>query len=170
VSNGNAPSTTTAIQHGDVWKYDDSNVDPGPAWTSATFDDTAWKSGPSQLGYGDGDEATTLSHQNPAQPTVYFRKKLTLAKAVSAAAAEVIHDDGVVVWVNGHLVFSRYVGNIAHGAYATSLSAENELSAFAIDPSLFVTGENIIAVAIKQAGPTSSDVSFDFKLDLTPVP
>jgi hypothetical protein len=167
---GNAPSPGPAIQHGDVWKYDDRNVDPGPAWTSATFDDTVWKSGPSQLGYGDGDEATTLAHQNPAQPTVYFRKKITLAKAISGAAAEVLHDDGVVVWVNGRQVFSRYVGSTAHVAYATALSAENEVSAFAIDPSLFVTGDNIIAVAIKQAAPTSSDVSFDFKLNLTPVP
>jgi hypothetical protein len=170
VANGNASSPAPAIQHGDIWKYDDRNVDPGAAWTSAAFDDTAWKSGPSQLGYGDGDEATTLAHPSPAQPTVYFRKKITLAKALSAAAAEVLHDDGVVVWVNGRQVFSRYVGSTAHAAYATALSAENEVSAFTIDPSVFVAGENIIAVAIKQADPTSSDVSFDFKLDLTPVP
>jgi len=165
-----APAPVVVVQHGDVWKYDDRNVDPGPSWMNAAFDDAAWKSGPSQLGYGDGDEATVLQHLSPAQPTVYFRKKVTLAKAVSAASVAVTHDDGVVVWVNGRQVFSKYVGSTAHSAYAIAQAADNEVSTFSIDPALLVAGENVIAVAIKQVSGTSSDVSFDLKLEVTPVP
>ena len=165
-----APAPVVVLQHGDVWKYDDRNIDPGPAWTSASFDDTAWKSGPSQLGYGDGDEATVLVHMNPAQPSYYFRKKITLAKALSAARVEAVHDDGIAVWVNGRQVFSKYVASTAHSAYATATSADNEVSSFTIDPGAFVAGENVVAVMIKQANATSSDISFDFKLTVTPAP
>jgi len=165
-----APAPVVVLQHGDVWKYDDRNIDPGPAWTSASFDDTAWKSGPSQLGYGDGDEATVLVHMNPAQPSYYFRKKITLAKALSAARVEAVHDDGIVVFVNGRQVFSKYVASTAHSAYATATSADNEVSSFTIDPSAFAAGENVVAVMIKQANATSSDISFDFKLTVTPAP
>ncbi|HZX95242.1 MAG TPA: galactose oxidase-like domain-containing protein [Myxococcales bacterium] len=164
------PAPVVVIKNGDVWKYDDRNVDPGPSWTAATFDDSAWKSGPGQLGYGDGDEATVLAHPVPAQPTVYFRRKITLAKAVTAANAVVLHDDGVLVFVNGHQVFSKYVGSTAHTAFATATSDENEVSTFAIDPALLVAGENTFAIAIKQASPTSSDISFDFQLTVTPAP
>jgi len=158
------PPPTGGIAMGSVWKYDDRNVDPGSAWTSLAFDDSGWKSGPAQLGYGDGDEATVLTHMTPAQPSYYFRRKLTTSQPGSASV-RVIHDDGVAVFVNGSLVFSKYMARgLAHSVYASATSPDNELDTFTLPASAFVAGENIVAVMVKQGNPTSSDVSFDFEL------
>src|SRR5688572_33317131 len=51
----------TLISTGAVWKYLDNGTDQGTAWRGTSFADGSWLSGPAQLGYGDGDEATTNS-------------------------------------------------------------------------------------------------------------
>ena len=51
---------TTLVPPGANWKYLDNGSNQGTAWRSLSFDDSSWASGPAQLGYGDGGEATTL--------------------------------------------------------------------------------------------------------------
>ncbi|SEU16484.1 Kelch motif-containing protein [Myxococcus fulvus] len=156
-----------AITFGEYWKLDDRNVSPGAQWTSPGFNDSAWRQGPGRLGYGDGDEHTVLTKTNPVQPSVYFRKKLTLDEAIRTAHLQVLHDDGVAVWVNGRLVFSRFMDNgVEHGAFASGVVKDAVLSTFSFDGSVFVEGENIIAVMVKQANAESSDVTFDLELEL----
>jgi unsaturated chondroitin disaccharide hydrolase len=157
-----------AISFGGTWRYDDRGVDPGAQWRTLAFDDSGWKSGTGQFGYGDGDEATVLTRTSPAQPSVYFRKRLSLSGPVTRAELRALHDDGIAVWVNGSLVFSRHVANgTGHAAYASATSQDNELSSAVIPASAFVAGENIVAVMVKQSSATSSDVSFDLALTLT---
>lgn len=157
----------TAVAFGSEWKYDDRNVDPGAAWTSPGFNDAAWKKGLAQLGYGETDERTVLTKTTPAQPSVYFRRKFTVHGMVEQATLQVIHDDGVAVFLNGTQVFSRYVGSTAHGAYASGTSADNTLSTTTIPGSRFMMGDNTLAVMVKQANATSSDLSFDLELKVT---
>ena len=47
---------------GAVWRYLDNGSDQGTAWRAAAFNDTGWKSGAAELGYGDGDEATVVGY------------------------------------------------------------------------------------------------------------
>ena len=47
----------TYLTTGHSWKYLDDGSDQGSAWQADTFDDAAWASGPSQLGYGGDGEA-----------------------------------------------------------------------------------------------------------------
>jgi galactose oxidase len=156
------------IVFGDVWKYDDSRVDRGTAWLGLNYDDSTWASGRGQLGYGEEDEATVLRRTSPSQPTVYFRKKFTLDRTLSRAHLEMLHDDGVAVWINGVLVFSKYVDDGLEFAKYASFTSDNEYSraSLAVTPGLFRVGENIIAVAVKQAGSTSSDLSFALALEV----
>ena len=51
----------TLVATGSVWKYLDDGSDQGIAWYGVGFDDSGWASGPAELGYGDGDEATVVS-------------------------------------------------------------------------------------------------------------
>ncbi len=156
------------IVFGASWRYDDRGVDPGTQWRALTFDDSSWKTGTGQFGYGDGDETTVLQRTSPSQPSVYFRKKISISGSVTRAELRALHDDGIAVWVNGSLVFSKYVANgTGHAAYASATSLDNELSSTTLATAPFVAGENIIAVMVKQAGSTSSDVSFDLALTLT---
>ena len=53
-----AQTNIPLVPMGAVWKYLDTGVDQGTAWIAPAFNDSAWPSGPAQLGYGDGDEAT----------------------------------------------------------------------------------------------------------------
>ena len=115
-------------------------------------------------------KATTLLQANPLYPSAYFRKVVPLAEPVAAAELTVLHDDGVAVWVNGTQVFAKYVDDgTDYAAFATQTSLDNEVSSAAISlaPSPFVVGDNVIAAMVKQAGPSSSDVSFDLTLTVT---
>ena len=101
-----------------------------------------------------------------SQPSVYFRRKFTVSGTVTQAELTLLHDDGAAVFINGVQVFSKYVGSVAHSAFATS-SADNERSVAAIAPSAFVAGENTISVVVKQVGGSSPDLSFDLQLKVT---
>ena len=155
-----------AIPFQSTWRYQDSGEDPGPQWSARDFDDRAWPEGPGQLGYGDGDEATRLRRTTPAQPSVYFRKTFLVEGTVLEADLDVLYDDGLAVFLNGTQVFTRNVDKgTAHEKYATA-SVENALASGPLPPSLFVPGENTLAVVVKQNGAGSPDLSFDLELRL----
>ena len=172
----NAPFTISrqvsvmAIPFRSTWKYLDTGVDPGAAWSTAGFNDTAWPSGAGQLGYGDGDEVTVLNRTSPSQASVYFRKKITVNGIVTQANLRVLFDDGIAVFVNGTQVFGRNVDKgVAHDKYA-SAGAENELASGTLPTGVFVPGENTLSVVVKQTGATSPDLTFDLELQLGVVP
>ncbi|MHA7628594.1 galactose oxidase-like domain-containing protein [Corallococcus sp. M7] len=156
-----------AVAFGEYWKFDDRGVDPGRGWMSPGFDDSAWRSGPGKLGYGIGDEHTVLTQTNPRQRSLYFRKKLTLWETVRAAHLRVLHDDGVALWVNGKLVYSRSMGNgFEHDACASGAVKQPVISTATVDGAPFVVGENILTVMLKQANGESDDAAFDLELNL----
>ena len=70
---------------GSVWKYTDDGIDRGTAWKDSGYDDSAWKSGAGQLGYGDGDEATVMFNGGtvPDQRFIshYLRRSFTISDA-----------------------------------------------------------------------------------------
>src|SRR5439155_26286496 len=71
------PSALTYIPTGATWKYLDNGSNQGAAWKATSFNDSTWKSGPAQLGYGDGDEATVVAFgpdPNNKYITTYFRR------------------------------------------------------------------------------------------------
>lgn len=55
-----AGSQTVLVNQGAAWKYLDNGSDQGTAWTQTSFNDASWASGNAELGYGDGDETTTV--------------------------------------------------------------------------------------------------------------
>ncbi len=170
-----ASLSKTLIRYGDTWRYDDQGNDHGTSWLALDFDDSSWPTGRGQLGYGDGDEATVLYDADPNIPSVYFRKVVFIPGTVANAGLKVLHDDGVAVWVNGQLVFTRYMDNgTDYAAWASSAASDNEENVASITTwpqNPFVAGENIVAVMVKQRSATSSDVSFDLQLrtDIDPL-
>src|SRR5829696_10145978 len=72
---------TTLVPTGATWKYLDNGTDQGTAWRAPSFSDLTWPSGPAQLGYGDGDEATTVGFGSDANNkfiTTYFRRAFSV--------------------------------------------------------------------------------------------
>lgn len=167
------------VASGDSWKYLDNGTNQGTAWsTSSGFDDSTWLAGPSELGYGDGDEATTVGYGSFASSkyvTTYFRRSFEIGDASSfngkALRLSIKRDDGVVVYLNGTEVFRDNLPPaptpIAYDTLAlTSIfgGAENALLTGDVDTALLVNGTNVLAVEIHQNDITSTDISFDLEL------
>ena len=174
-----APSSTvTLIAAGSIWRYLDNGTDQGTAWRGTAFNDSTWASGPALLGYGHGDEATTVSFgANASQKyiTTYFRRTFTVANAaqVQALALHLVRDDGGVVYINGTEVARS---NMAAGTVTSSTFASTNVSApqdrqfydFTVPPNVLVSGTNTIAVEIHQNYRASTDLSFNLSLIANP--
>ncbi len=161
----------TLIEKGSTWKYLDDGSDQGSAWTTAGFDDGSWASGPAQLGYGDGDEATVVGYgPDPANKyiTTYFRHTFNVddPSQFDQLTVELLRDDGAVVYLNGQEVArsSMPAGQIDFDTLAEPTIDETIFFPYAVDPSLLVQGDNVIAVELHQHAGTSSDISFDLDL------
>jgi len=165
------PTNGTLIAAGSVWKYLDNGTDQGTAWRAPSFDDASWASGPAQLGYGDGDEATVVSGGPDPQIkyiTTYFRRAFNVSNAASFSdlTVRLLRDDGGAVYLNGVEVFRSNMPTGALNYTTLALSVSEEPSVFysaPIDPSLLVNGQNVIAVEIHQVNPASTDISFDLE-------
>ncbi len=163
----------TLIPVGAVWKYSDTGTDLHSAgWPSV--DDSMWAEGVSQLGYGDGDEATVISYGgNPdaKYPCYYFRHSFDVADpfAFDGLTLKVVRDDGCVVYLNGVEVARSNMpsGEITYGTWASVAVGGADESAwyeFIVDPAWLITGPNVVAVEVHQSSGTSTDVSFDLEL------
>ena len=51
---------TRYLPAGSLWKYKDDGSAPAASWKEMAYDDSLWATGPAPLGYGNGDEATTV--------------------------------------------------------------------------------------------------------------
>ena len=75
-------------------------------------------------------------------------------------------NDGAIVWLNETEVicYNMDGGDIDHYSWAlTAISGVSEYtpSGWVVDPSVLVSGTNILVVEVHQAGPTSIDLTFD---------
>jgi hypothetical protein len=166
--------TFLLVASGSTWRYLDNGSNQGTAWRASTFNDSGWPSGPAQLGYGDGDEATVVGYGgDPAAKhvTTYFRRSFSVSNPAqfSTLNLRLLRDDGAVVYLNGVEVFRSNLPNgpIAYTTAALAAIAGTDESTFivaSVSPSLLVAGSNVVAVEIHQADPSSSDISFDLEL------
>ena len=167
-------SSETLLRRGSVWKYLDNGSNAGTNWRNKSFNDTSWRSGAAELGYGDGGERTTLSYGGNAfakHVTTYFRRKfnVTNPNKFSELDLRLRRDDGAIVYINGKEVARSGMpaGAVNYQTFASNISGgadETTYYSISIDPSSLVNGENLVAVEVHQATRTSSDLSFDLEL------
>ena len=172
-----APSPQDFLTTGQEWKYLDDGSDAGTTWRTVDFDDAAWASGPSELGYGDSDEATEVGWIEiepetgglQRNATTYFRTTVEIANPGSFSwfVVKLKYDDGAAVYVNG--AEAVRTDNLPAGAAFNTYSKrstpnERKHHEFIIPTTLFVPGENTIAVELHQESSGSSDISFDLIL------
>jgi len=159
------------------WKYSDTGVDLGTSWRNADFSDTNWKSGPAELGYGDGDEKTVISYGGDANNkyiSSYFRKSFVLNNKLKVSGLTLLLkcDDGAVVYLNGNEIqrYNMPTGAIGFGTTAVSSiigADESDFHTFSIGSEFLVNGNNVVEVEVHQNVATSGDVSFDMALSAT---
>lgn len=163
------PSEIPLVPSGDSWKVSTAATWPN-GWADPGFNDGGWPIASTEMGYGDGDEATVISNANRTVG-VLARKNFTVSNPdiFTHLRLRLVADDGVTVWINGQ---PRLAHRMPEGALEpTTLAnttawgaAERDFTEFAIDADDLVAGQNTIAVSIHQAWANSADLSMDLEL------
>ncbi len=166
--------TTVLVPQGSTWKYLDNGTSPALTWRNTVYDEAGWKSGPAQLGYGDGDEATVIGFgSNPALRaiTAYFRRtfQVTNPATLGSLQLRLLRDDGAIVYLNGTEIFRSNIptGPVAASTAAASVATgggETSFYPIAVSSTLLVAGANTLAVELHQSDAASIDASFDLSL------
>ncbi|HEX2271192.1 MAG TPA: Ig-like domain-containing protein, partial [Pyrinomonadaceae bacterium] len=160
------------VKTGSQWRYLDNGNSPGTNWTAPEFDDSQWKLGRAELGFGD-EPVTTISGAAPDARRIatYFRHSFDVADPsfYRNLVLRLKRDDGAVVYLNGKEV-SRI--NLTGDALTSSTTATRDVDGLeeevffpiAVSPTLLRKGLNTIAVAIHQNALDSPDLTFDLEL------
>ena len=166
--------STILIQSNALWKYLDDGSNQGIIWRELLFNDSGWKSGAAELGFGDGDEATTLNKNGTNgqhTTTFYFRHYFVVSNASDLASLTVNlrRDDGAIVYVNGVEVFRSNMPsgtNITSSTFSSGNASDDGKNWYSTTApaSMLINGTNVCAVEIHQDDANSSDISFMLKL------
>lgn len=167
------PGPVTVFPSGSAWRYLDS-ADAPPGWTATDFNDSSWRTGIAEFGYGDGDESTVISFGTDAankRITYYFRQAFQLSGAADLVEAtlRLVRDDGALVYLNGQAVSRQNLPEGIIGPTTLAVSAvggtdETTFFESPLDPTLFREGRNVLAVEIHQSNASSSDLGFNLEL------
>jgi hypothetical protein len=159
-----------------LWKYLVTASAPAGAWTTAAFADGSWPSGPAQLGYEDGDEATLIGWGPDSAHryvTTYFRRSFQVdnPSVFASLLLRLLRDDGGVVYLNGQEVFRSNVGGGAplyQMLAPAAVTGADETSSYYstnLAPALLQPGLNVLAAEIHQnTVDSSADLSFGLEL------
>jgi hypothetical protein len=157
------------------WHYSKGTQEassPVEAWRDLTFvESTNWLSGQTPIGYGDGDDNTTLSDMQGNYSTVYLRHPVVMPAVIpSQLLLRVYVDDGAIVWINGVEVGRPFVsaGDKAYNDFGNNHDATWE-EILLTNPGTYMTpGTNQIAVHALNGTLNSSDLSIDLELKTVP--
>lgn len=139
---------------------DQAYAGAGPAWWSASFDDSRWQSGSLPMGYSLGNISTDLgSELSDISPSFYVRKifEASTSEATSSApmVLQINYNDGFIAWINGVEVARANMGAVKAHIYHDQLShrggtlgTDSESITLPVASELLVQGENVIAVQV----------------------
>lgn len=159
---------TTLLEEDATWRYR-KGTSPYPAgWRDAGFDASSWASGPTGIGYGDGDDRTELTDMQGSYISFAARHELELTaeelETLDTMGLEVSFDDGFIFWINGNeVVRAGLTGaagtDVPYDASASSHEASGYES-YSFPKSLLREGINILAAQVHNTSSGSSDCSF----------
>ena len=166
-----AVSTTGGValtSSGDVWSYRTDGTDLGAAWRQPGYDTSSWASGPSQLGWGNVGETTTVPS---GAITQYYVRHVDAPNpaSVDGLSLRVKRDDGVAVYVNGTEVARDNLpsGALTAGTYPIATASRADAGTwrtFTVPTSALVAGDNVIAAEVHQDSRRDKHSAFDLEL------
>jgi chitodextrinase len=173
-----AARTRTFVLSGDEWRVNDVGADLGAGWREPGYNDSAWRRGGTQIGYGDGDERTLLAWGPSSTAkliTYYARTSVDAGHSIGSIKSlqlRALVDDGAVVYLNGTEIW-RFnlpdgpVGFTTRASRTIAGTEERQWRTVDVSASALLPGQNVIAVEVHQDSGASSDVSLD--LELSPI-
>ncbi len=165
------------IAEGDIWHY---SVDQQPGnWNSLEFNavQAGWQSGPTGLGYGDGDDATEVLIQG-SSVALYARHVFEFtgdADQLELLILKIRFDDGFVAYLNGEEITRQ--GLVGVPPAFDELAEDHEITGpagtFDITIDLLqegftlLEGDNVLAIEVHNGTLDSSDLSLSAELSLS---
>ena len=178
--------TEPIVAKNSKWKYHDTGVKLDKVdWIAPDYDDSEWKVGQAELGYGDGDEVTVVDRgPDPStkhHTTIYFRKEFQLRnEGDKSLFIKLLRDDGAVVYLNGEEILrsNMRTGTPRYSSYTVKRNPVKESSIYFpyfIETPNFVNGRNLFAVEVHRGSRYDKDLSFNFEASImessgTPIP
>ena len=159
------------------WRYHDGAEPPAEGWISPEFDDAAWSTGKSPLGYGEDGIATELGFggdENAKHPAAYFRLQFDAGEISSDLhyGIKAIVDDGAVFYLNGKELdrVRMREHDSEHGSYlgVKLRGADPNEGApvfIGIRRDRLRAEGNVLAVSVHQADASSGDLFLDASLE-----
>jgi hypothetical protein len=160
----------TAVTASTSWKYFVGTSEPDTNWRNLSFNHTSWASGNGGIGFGDGDDATTI----PQCTSVMMRKTFTIpdTSEIIKAIFHIDYDDGFVAYLNGVEIARANLGIVGdRPGYSVFAPVTHEAvmyqaqnpDSFYIDPvflkQILVQGNNVLAVQVHNTTALSNDLS-----------
>lgn len=162
---GGITTTDSAIIDDDeIWTYRKGETPPPADWHSQGFSPVGWETGPTGIGYGDGDDATVLADMRDGYISIFCRKEFDIADvdAIDELVLSITVDDGFIAYLNGVQVATFGLSDPAFDASASCACeptlVERDLSEF--KNLLDEDQPNVLAIQVHNAGIGSSDLSF----------
>ncbi|MCP4549789.1 MAG: T9SS type A sorting domain-containing protein [bacterium] len=171
----------TVITRGDVWHYTPDACSQSVDWIYPGFDDSEWDEGPTGIGFGDGDDETTISYTIAILARSPFQ--VDDPSAVSSLVLHIDYDDAFVAYVNGVEIARSNIGirGIRPDCDEPALTnREAQIydgglpDVYVVPtPDMLIVGENTLAIEVHNSTSSSSDMSFipwlSLGLDSAPV-
>jgi len=160
----------TAVFSSDTWDYYIPNSNMVNDWNTNPLASVSWTSAPLSIGYGDGDDITTLA--GPLT-SVYVRKIFTVSDedAIVTGILDIDYDDGFVAYLNGIEIARSGLTGIPPNwddlasDHEALLYQGGQISNFIIDENVLhqalVNGINILSIEVHNTSTTSSDLSLN---------
>ena len=167
-------TSIVVVPEGSLWRYFKGTQEPSAtegAWRQLGFDDSAWLSGQTAVGYGEAFITTNLADMRYNYTCVYLRKTFDVASldAFDQLILDVKFDDGVNVWINGVLAYQNNIPgeNVPCTATASSSIENADFVTYDLgDPRAWlVQGRNVVAIQVLNSNiSSSSDCFIDVRL------
>lgn len=166
------------IVSGDSWRYFKGTEEPPADWNALSFEDTAWLSGPTPIGYeaSSGYEsciATNLSDMRNNYLSAYARREFVLEdpSLLAGLTLTVDFDDGYIAYINGIRVAGE--GTPDAPAHDDPATQSHEACCGTCDPEpvdltgylgVLVPGVNVLSIQVHNQSLSSSDMLLDARL------
>ena len=166
----------TAVRENDTWRYRaNTSAPPDTNWRNTSFNDGSWNSGTGGIGYGDGDDGTTISTTISA----YSRRTFSIADTAKIldAVFHADYDDAFVAYLNGIEIARANIGvpGIRPAWNAVSASSHEAVmyqgqlpDSFHVDAATLkaalLPGNNVLAIEVHNLNSTNTDLSGRFWL------
>ena len=156
------------IYSDDTCKYYVGDAELSANWNTLSYIDNFWLQGPGGVGYGDGDDNTTVDQTI----ALYLRIKFNIVDTskIESAILHVDYDDAFVAYING-IEIARAGISGTPPAYNQTADSDHEAQmysgglpdAFTIDKELLKgilnQDENVLAIQVHNASSSSTDLS-----------